>query len=89
MSFSYTKIVDKDGLIVISSDDTDIISVGRTEQEALTNFVDDLIEYTWEFSDDFEFWSSAPNRAKHIPMILRVLAAKNKQEVKNMLIECH
>lgn len=85
MSFCYTKIVDKDGSVVISSDDTDVISAGRTEQEALSNFVNDLIEYAREFSGDFEYWSSAPNRKKDIPIVLQILAAGNEQKIRNML----
>ena len=89
MSFRYNKIIDKDGSVVISSDDTDVVSAGRTEQEALANFANDLIEYALEFSDDFEYWSSSPNRAKHIPIVLQILAAENRQEIRNMLRRSH
>lgn len=85
MSFSYTKIVDKDGSIVISSNDMDVVSMGKDEQEALSNFTSDLVEYAQEFYDEFEFWSSAPNRVKHIPMILQIISAGNEQEVRNIL----
>ncbi|MGN0492085.1 MAG: hypothetical protein ACI4F7_00410 [Acutalibacteraceae bacterium] len=83
---TYSKVTDKDGSIVISSNDMDIVSTGKDEQEALLNFTSDLVEYAQEFYDKFEFWSSAPNRAKHIPMILKILTADNLQEVEDMLV---
>lgn len=83
---TYSKVTDKDGSIVISSNDMDIISTGKNAKEALSNFTNDLIEYAQEFYDEFEFWSSAPNRAKHIPMILKILTADNSQEVEDMLV---
>lgn len=83
---TYSKVTDKDGSIVISSNDMDIASTGKNEQEALSNFVCDLIEYAHEFYDEFEIWSSAPNRVNHIPMVLKILTADNSQEVEDMLI---
>lgn len=83
---TYSKVTDKDGSIVISSNDMDIISTGKNAKEALSNFTNDLIEYAQEFYDEFEFWSSAPNRAKHIPMVLKILTADNSQEVEDMLV---
>ena len=83
---TYSKVTDKDGSIVISSNDMDIISTGKNDKEALSNFTNDLIEYAQEFYDEFEFWSSAPNRAKHIPMVLKILTADNSQEVEDMLV---
>lgn len=83
---TYSKVTDKDGSIVISSNDMDVVSEGKNEQEALSNFVCDLIEYAKDFYDEFEFWSSAPNRANHIPMVLKILTADNSQEVEDMLI---
>lgn len=64
----------------------DVVSTGKDEQEALLNFTSDLVEYAQEFYDEFEFWSSAPNRTKHIPMVLRILTADNSQEVEDMLV---
>ena len=61
---TYSKVTDKDGSIVISSNDMDVVSTGKNEQEALSNFTSDLVEYAQEFYDEFEFWSSAPNRVK-------------------------
>lgn len=83
---TYSKVTDKGGSIVISSNDMDVVSTGKDEQEALFNFVCDLIEYAQEFYDEFEFWSSDPNRVKHIPMVLRILTADNSQEVEDMLV---
>lgn len=83
---TYSKVTDEDGSIVISSNDMDVVSTGKDEQEALLNFVCDLIEYAQDFYDEFEFWSSAPNRAKHIPMALGILTADNSQEVEDMLV---
>ena len=83
---TYSMVTDKDGSIVISSNDMDIISTGKNAKEALSNFTNDLIEYAQEFYDKFEFWSSAPNRAKHIPMVLKILTADNSQEVEDMLV---
>lgn len=86
LPITYSKVTDKDGSIVISSNDMDIISTGKNAKEALSNFTNDLIKYAQEFYDEFEFWSSAPNRAKHIPMVLKILTADNSQEVEDMLV---
>ncbi|MEE1240045.1 MAG: hypothetical protein UHO61_09010 [Acutalibacteraceae bacterium] len=83
---TYSKLIDEDGSIVISSNDMDVVSTGKNEQEALSNFANDLFEYAQEFYDEFEFWSSAPNRAKHVPMVLKILTSDSLQEVEEMLI---
>ena len=50
---TYSMVTDKDGSIVISSNDMDIISTGKNAKEALSNFTNDLIEYAQEFYDKF------------------------------------
>ena len=71
---------------VVSSADVDIVSSGNSEKEAIDSFISDLMEYCQEFYDEFDFWSSAPNRKSHIPIVLKVCAAKNKKEVENIVV---
>lgn len=79
-------IIRDENKFVVSSDDVDIVSSGNSEKEAIDNFIFDLMEYCQEFYDEFDFWSSAPNRKSHIPVVLKVCAAKNKKEVENIIV---
>ena len=86
VKIEYSKIIDSDGSVVISANNMDIISSGATEKEALNAFVDDLVEYSQDFYDDFSFWSSAKNRKSDIPVVLKILVSRDKKEVEDLLV---
>lgn len=76
-----------DGTVTASLKEIDIVVNGKDEQDAVGLLAADLAEYAEEFYNNFEFWSSAPNRRGHLPYVLNILTQDNLDSVKG-IIKC-
>ena len=52
----------------------DIIGFGATSEEALDSFKEGLVSYSYEYYERFSYYSLAPGREEHAPMILRLIS---------------
>ena len=55
----------------------------ETKSECLMILLEDMKEYAQDFYREFDFWSSAPNRKRHIPYVLKIVStilAKNQEQ---------
>lgn len=53
------------------------------KSECLMILLEDMKEYAQDFYREFDFWSSAPNRKRHIPYVLKIVStilAKNQEQ---------
>ena len=64
----------------------DVLGTGTDREEALRSLCSELSEYALEYYENFEAYSHAPNRAGHLPYVLRILSSGTQQEIKEMLI---
>ena len=56
-----------DGSVTLSLNEIDLVENGQTEDEAKWKLADSILEYSENFYNDFNYWSTAPNRKAHIP----------------------
>ncbi|WP_449354765.1 hypothetical protein ACUL41_19030 [Virgibacillus natechei] len=76
-----------DGSITLSIRDLGIIANGETEEEALAELAEFLIDYAEEYQEEFELYYRSPNRRDHFPFIMNVLIQDDIEGVKS-LVKC-
>lgn len=86
-TFTATLFNEDDNTITASLEEFDIVINADNQEEAIKLLADELIEYAEEFYEEFNYWSSAPNRKAHLPYILNVLLQDDIEGVK-ALIKC-
>ncbi|MDR2163890.1 MAG: hypothetical protein LBO70_08190 [Clostridiales Family XIII bacterium] len=52
----------------------DIIGFGATKEEAVNSFIDDVVLYAYEYNDNYALYSASPNRAAHLPIVMKILS---------------
>lgn len=73
-----------DGTVTATLNGFDIVENGATKEEAFELLIDELIEYTKEYFDNFKLYFNSTNRRKHFPYILNVLIQNDSEEVKGL-----
>lgn len=71
----------------MSLKDLDIVEKGTTEEEAIELIVEELVDYSHEYLDNFNLYFNSPNRRKHFKYVMNVLIQDSKEAVKE-LIKC-
>ena len=64
----------------------DIFTESQSRGTALQTLAADLLEYAGTYYSQFALYSHAPNRAGHLPYVMRVLALGTPEKVKEMLL---
>lgn len=74
-----------DGSVTISMDDMGLAVNAPTEEQAKKALCREIMEYAQEYYDCFEAYSQSPNRAGHLPLVLRACAAGTPEELEGLL----
>ena len=85
-SFTAQKYVEDDGSITLSLNEIDLIENAKNESDAKLLLAESIIEYAGEFYNNFALWSSAPNRKKHIPYILKALILEDVDRIGALIL---
>ena len=85
--FTAQKYIEEDNSITLSLNEIDLLENGATENEAKLKLAADILEYAEEFYNEFNYWSGAPNRKKHIPYVLKALILQDINKIGD-LIQC-
>jgi len=72
-NFTAEKFIEDDGSITLSLNEIDLIENGKDEQDARLNLGKAILEYSFDFYNEYELYSRTPNRKNHIPYIFRAL----------------
>ena len=83
--FSAHKYIEDDGSLTLSSVDLDLAVNAPDEESARNALAKEIKEYAEDFYNDFALWSKAPNRKKHVPLVLKALTL-NKSEIAEEII---
>ena len=62
----------------------DLFANAASKSECVMILLEDMKEYAQDFYREFDLWSSAPNRRKHIPYVLKILSASDKKLLEAM-----
>lgn len=86
-AYNYTadSLKESDGSITLSLNELDIIENAENEEKAKEELSKSILEYAAEFYEDFNYWSTAPNRKKHIPYIFKALVLGEPEKIKEYI----
>lgn len=84
-TFNVTLLKEDDGTITASLNELNIITNGKDTEEAISLLVDDIVEYSEEYYNEFSYWITGQNTRKHLPYILNVLIQNDKEGVKSLI----
>lgn len=85
--FSAMKYQEDDGSVTLSLNEIDLVENGESEQEARLSLGKSILEYSFDYYNEYERYSNAPNRKKHIPYIFKALIIDDPQKIGDM-IQC-
>lgn len=86
-SFTAKKYVEDDGSVTLSLNEIDLAENAETEEAAREKLARSIIEYAEDFYKEFDLWSAAPNRKKHIPFVFKALITDDAKKI-GELIQC-
>lgn len=84
LTFTVTFIVEEDNSFTASLEELDIFVNSVSKDECIKLLLRDIKEYANDFYHDFELWSSAHNRRKHIPYVFKILLTTDKKLLEAM-----
>ena len=86
-TFECEKYVEVDGSITLSLNVLDIVENAATEQEAKIELAKSILDYAKDFYEDYDYWSSAPNRKGHVPYVFKALLLNDTGKI-GELVQC-
>ncbi|SKC89472.1 hypothetical protein [Maledivibacter halophilus] len=86
VTFIVNKYIEEDNSVTLALEDFDLIVNEEDEEKAIDSLVKDLREYSIEYYQDIEFWSSDLNRKKQMKSILKVLLIEDDNKLKESFI---
>lgn len=86
-SYSAIRMDEEDGSVTLALNEIDLVENGRDEAEARLKLAAALLEYAEDYYADFSYWSSAPNRAEHVPYVFKALFIDDIQKI-GEIIQC-
>lgn len=76
-----------DGSYTISLEELDLLENAETKEDAIAAMKLTIYEYATDFYNEFDLWSSAPNRKSHVPYVLKALLCNNPEELELNIID--
>jgi predicted RNase H-like HicB family nuclease len=71
------------GGFVISCPELDLATQGKTEDEALNDLIEMVIDYAQQYSEKMKEFSRSPNRSSHLPYI-KIINKLTPDQVRNL-----
>lgn len=79
--FTADMYTEDDGSVTLSLNEIDLVVNASTVEEAKVLLAKDILEYAEEYYDNYEIYSRAPNRKKHIPYIFKAILADSAEDI--------
>ena len=80
-NFTAKKFIEDDGSVTLSLNEIDLVENAPNEDEARKLLGSAILDYAEEYYENYEMYSRAPNRKKHIPYIFKALIMDNTKEI--------
>lgn len=83
--FTALKYIEDDGSVTLSLNEIDLVENGLNEQDARLKLGKAILEYSYDYYNEYEIYSHSPNRKGHIPYIFRALIIDNPEKIGDIL----
>ncbi len=84
--FTAEKFIEEDSSVTLSLNEIDLVENASSEREARRLMAYAIMEYASDFYKDYSYWSSAPNRRRHIPYIFKALITDDVDKLGESII---
>lgn len=84
LNFTVSFVEEDDGSVTGEIRELDLFANSASKSECMMILLEDMKEYAQDFYREFDLWSSAPNRRKHIPYVLKILSASDDKLLEAM-----
>lgn len=84
--FTAELLDEEDGTVTLSLNEIDLVENAENEATARIQMGKAIMEYAIDYYNDYSYWSSAPNRKKHIPYIFKALIMDDTQKLGDSII---
>ena len=71
--FTAEQFVEEDYSITLSLNEIDLVENAGTVEECKKKLAESIMEYSWEYYNNYSYWHQAPNRKKHVPYVFKAL----------------
>lgn len=78
--------VETDGSFTLTLDNLGLAVNEPTLELAKKALCEEIMEYAQEYYDNYELFSKAPNRADHLPWVIRACIAKTSEELESLIV---
>lgn len=76
---------EEDGTVTVSLEEIDLTINAETEVAAKIKIQEEIYQYSLDYYDNFDLWSKAPNRRKHMRYVLRALILNDDNKIGEMI----
>jgi len=84
--FTAQKYVEEDGSVTLALNEIDLVENAENEPTARIKLAAAILEYASDYYNDYAYWSSAPNRKKHIPYVFKALIMEDVEKLGESLV---
>ncbi len=84
--FHAEKYVEDDGSVTLSLDEIDLAENGPDEALARFELGKAILEYASDYYNEYALYSKAPNRAGHVPYVLKAIIIGNAETIGKSVI---
>ncbi len=85
LKFNVSLFEEEDGSFTGTLEELDLIENAPSKENCLLSLLEAMKEYAQDFYNEFTLWSSAPNRKKHIPYVLKILSSSDSRLLEDMI----
>lgn len=88
-SFKYHVTIEEedDGSLTGYVEELQLVENASTRNELLSEIVFAMKDYAMDYYNDFSYWSKAPNRADHIPYVIKILTSDEKTILEELVCQ--
>ena len=79
--FHAQKFIEPDGSVTLSMDEIDLVENGEDETAARTAMGGAILEYAYEYYENYTMYANAPNRKAHIPYVFKALIEDDAERI--------
>lgn len=83
--FTAKKYIEEDGSVTLSLNEIDLIENAADEKAARLELAKAILEYSFDYYNEYELYSHSPDRKCHIPYIFKALIIDNPEKIGDML----
>ena len=79
LKITVSLFTEDDGSVTGVVEELDLVENAPSGEKCITSLIKEMKNYAEDFYNEFEFWSSAPNRKNHIPYVLKILTSTEQE----------